>query len=134
MNRLGRFDCLEDVLGELHSGGWFGWSDSKNKVYSNLIIHPKIWDVSYTGNIHEEGMIDNPHSKPTEKSLTDALAKQQSDFDAQEYARNRKIEYPSTGDQMDMMYKDTKNSTTTHADAVEAVKTKWPKNNTGPVE
>ena len=29
---------------------------------------------------------------------------------------------------------DTKNSTTTHADAVEAVKTKWPKDNTGPVE
>ena len=35
--------------------------------------------------------------------------------------------------QMDMMYKDTKNSTTTHAAAVEAVKTKWPKDNSGPV-
>ena len=29
---------------------------------------------------------------------------------------------------------DAKNSTTTHADAVEAVKTKWPKDNSGPVE
>jgi hypothetical protein len=29
---------------------------------------------------------------------------------------------------------DNKNSTTTHVDAVEAVKTKWPKDNTGPVE
>jgi hypothetical protein len=54
--------------------------------------------------------------------------------DAQLYARNRAADYPSQGDQMDMIYKDTKNSTTTHADAVEAVKTKWPKNNTGPVE
>jgi hypothetical protein len=33
-----------------------------------------------------------------------------------------------------MIYKDTKNSTTTHADAVEAIKTKWPKDNSGPVE
>jgi hypothetical protein len=33
-----------------------------------------------------------------------------------------------------MIYKDMLNSTTTHKDAVEAVKTKWPKNNTGPVE
>ena len=58
----------------------------------------------------------------------------QAEYDAQEYARNRAAEYPSTGDQLDMMYKDNKNSTTTHADAVEAVKTKWPKDNSGPVE
>ena len=43
-------------------------------------------------------------------------------------------EYPPIGDQLDMIYKDMKNSTTIHADAVEAVKTKWPKNNSGPVE
>ena len=61
-------------------------------------------------------------------------AKLQAEEDAQVYARNRAAEYPSTGDQLDMMYKDTKNSTTTHADAVEAVKTKWPKDNSGPVE
>ena len=52
---------------------------------------------------------------------------------AQEYARERAITYPNIGDQLDMIYKDMKNSTTTHADAVEAVKTKWPKDNTGPV-
>jgi hypothetical protein len=33
-----------------------------------------------------------------------------------------------------MIYKDNLNGTTTHKDAVEEVKTKWPKNNTGPVE
>ena len=56
------------------------------------------------------------------------------EYNAQEYARNRATAYPSTGDQLDMMYKDTKNSTATHADAVEAVKTKWPKDNSGPIE
>ena len=130
----GRADHIEDVLIHLHEEQWFGWSDPTDKVYANLILNPKIWDSSYEGTEHEGGLIDNPHSKPTEKSLTDALAKQQSDFDAQEYSRERAWEYPSTGDQMDMIYKDNKNSTTTHAAAVEAVKTKWPKDNSGPVE
>ena len=33
MNRDGRYDHIEDVLVNLHVGQWFGWSDSKNKVY-----------------------------------------------------------------------------------------------------
>ena len=57
----------------------------------------------------------------------------EADWITQEYARNRIAEYPSNGDQWDMIYKDNKNSTTTHADAVETVKTKWPKDNSGPV-
>ena len=43
------------------------------------------------------------------------------------YDQKRTREYPSVGDQLDMIYKDNKNSTTTHADAVEAVKAKFPK-------
>ena len=77
MDNNGRYDHIEDVLVRLHSGQWFGWSDSKNKVYANLVIH------------------DDSKDKPTKKELTDALAKQQSDFDAQEYARKRQAEYPS---------------------------------------
>tara|TARA_Y100001951_G_C11043245_1_gene131470 strand:+ start:159 stop:464 length:306 start_codon:yes stop_codon:yes gene_type:complete len=60
-------------------------------------------------------------------------AKIKAELDAQEYARNRAPEYPSIGDQMDMIYKDNLNGTTTHKDAVEAIKTKWPKDNSGPV-
>ena len=56
----------------------------------------------------------------------------EAEWEAHKYARDRILEYPSMGDQLDMKYKDTKNSTTTHADAVEAVKTKWPKDNSGP--
>ena len=43
------------------------------------------------------------------------------------YADKRRGEYPPIGDQLDMIYKDMKNGTTTHAKAVEAVKTKYPK-------
>lgn len=30
---------IEDALIRMHTGQWFGWSDSKNKVYTNLIVH-----------------------------------------------------------------------------------------------
>ena len=76
----------------------------------------------------------NDATPPSEEDVDAEVIRLQAEYDAQEYARERASEYPSTGDQLDMMYKDTKNSTTTHADAVEAVKTKWPKDNSGPVE
>ena len=72
--------------------------------------------------------------EPSESAIQAEMTRLQSIEDAQLYARNRRKEYPSNGDQWDMIYKDNLNSTTTHKDAVEAVKTKWPKNNTGPVE
>ena len=86
MEMNGRYDHIEDVLCNLHNGGWFGWSDSKNKIYANLIIH------------------DDTKTKPTEKELTNALTKQQSDFDANEYQRSRASEYPSITDQLDEIY------------------------------
>ena len=64
MDKNGRPNHIEDYLVKLHSGQWFGWSDSKNKVYANLIIH------------------DNSKTKPTEQECIDGLAKLQSDFDA----------------------------------------------------
>jgi hypothetical protein len=77
---------------------------------------------------------DAEQTQPTKSEIEAEVKKLQSEYDALAYARNRAAEYPSQGDQNDMMYKDTKNSTTTHADAVEAIKTKWPKDNSGPVE
>ena len=82
MEDSGRYNHIEDVLVNLHNGQWFGWSDSKNKVYANLVIH------------------DDTKTKPTEKELTDALTKQQSDFDTQAYARNRQADYPDWGTQL----------------------------------
>jgi len=63
MNNNGRPTHIEDYLAQLHSGQWFGWSDSKNKVYANLIIH------------------DDSKSKPSESDCTNGLATLQSDFD-----------------------------------------------------
>ena len=59
----GRPNHIEDYLVELHRGQWFGWSDSKNKVYANLIIH------------------DSSKDKPSESDCTNGLAQLQSDYD-----------------------------------------------------
>ena len=67
MDRLtGRPNHIEDYLVQLHSGQWFGWSDTKNKVYANLIIH------------------DDSKAKPSESDCTTGLATLQSDFDTAE--------------------------------------------------
>ena len=83
MDANGRPNHIEDVLATLHTGCWFGWSDSKNKVYANLIIH------------------DGSKSKPTESELTTELAAQQTAFDNAAYSRNRKTAYPSVTDFME---------------------------------
>ena len=54
----GRPDHIEDYLVKLHENQWFGWSDSKNKVYANLILHSEIWDSS------TNKIISNQHTKP----------------------------------------------------------------------
>ena len=64
--KTNRPDHIEDYLVKLHSGQWFGWSDSKNKVYANLIIR------------------DNSKSKPSEADCTAGLKTLQDNFDAAE--------------------------------------------------
>ena len=43
------------------------------------------------------------------------------------YKLDRKREYPSLAEQLDMQYHDSINGTTTWADAIQAVKDKYPK-------
>jgi hypothetical protein len=64
MDINGRPNHIEDYLVKLHTGQWFGWSDAKNKIYANLIIH------------------DDSKSKPSEADCTAGLKKLQDDFDA----------------------------------------------------
>ena len=53
------------------------------------------------------------------------------EWDAQEYSRNRAAEYPDTGSQFNKIYDD--GLTKWKAEMVDPVKTKWPKDNSGPV-
>ena len=55
------------------------------------------------------------------------MDKLRADYDAQDYARKRKDEYPPFGDQLDMQYHDKINGTTTWQDTIKAVKDNHPK-------
>ena len=37
--KTGKANHIEDYLVTVREGQWFGWSDSKNKVYANLVVH-----------------------------------------------------------------------------------------------
>ena len=73
MNRqTGRPDHIEDYLITVRVGQWFGWSDSKNKVYANLVVH-------------------DGGSKPSEADCTAGLKTLQDNFDtAKTNAANKK--------------------------------------------
>ena len=38
MDLKNRPDHIEDYLITVRTGQWFGWSDSSNKIYANLIV------------------------------------------------------------------------------------------------
>ena len=69
----------------------------------------------------------NPDKAPTEEAIQAKLSELQAEYDTKSYARARQSEYPSWQEQMDMQYWDAKNGTNTWQEAIEAVKTKYPK-------
>jgi hypothetical protein len=69
---------------------------------------------------------DNNISRPTDSELNSWELECQAEYDAQEYARNRKAEYDALN-QFELMSDDDVNGTTTHKDAIAAIKTKYPK-------
>jgi len=94
-----------------------------NKVYAILSLLPNAKFLMQDGQITEW---NDDRTQPTEQEITDEIARLQADYDAQEYARSRKGEYPSIGDQLDALF---------HAGVfpedmaatIQAVKDKYPK-------
>ena len=98
---------IEDYLVTVRSGQWFGWSDSKNKIYANLIVH-------------------DGGSKPSESDCTNGLAALQSAWDLENdsYKSQRRAEYPSLEEQLDKIYHSGVNAW--KAD-IKVIKDKYPK-------
>jgi hypothetical protein len=59
-------------------------------------------------------------------AITAKATELETEYNAQEYARNRKEEYIKL-DQFEMQYDDQVNGTTTWIDAIDAIKAKYPK-------
>lgn len=83
----GRPDNIEDYLVTVRNGQWFGWSDSKNKIYTNIVVH-------------------DGGSKPSESDCINGLKALQDAWDLENdsYKSKRRAEYPSIADQLDDIY------------------------------
>ena len=103
----GRPDHIEDYLVRVRTGQWFGWSDSKNKIYANLIV------------------LDGG-AKPTESDCTSGLAALQAAWDLENdsYKSKRRAEYPSIVDQLDDIYN---NGIDAWKATIKTTKDKYPK-------
>ena len=82
-------------------------------------------DSDGNGTYIKEWNSDQP--QPSVADIESAHAVWQTEFDSQQYARDRALAYPSLQDQADMAYWDRKNGTTTLDDAIAAVKAEFPK-------
>ena len=78
---------IEHYLVTVRNGQWFGWSDSKNKVYANLVVH-------------------DGGAKPSEADCTNGLKALQDAWDLENnsYKSKRRAEFPSVVDQLDEIY------------------------------
>jgi len=75
---------------------------------------------------------DNPDSKPTKAEVETKINELKTAYDAVQYQRDRVNPrnadiYPELKEQLDMIYHDQVNGTTTFRDAIKAVKDKYPK-------
>ena len=92
------FDAIQNLVG----GGLFGFSDGTKMKYRD------------------------GQTPPTQEEIDAELVRMQTEYDALEYARNRKTEYDALN-QFELISDDTINGTSTHKDAIEAIKAKYPK-------
>jgi len=107
MDINGRPNSIQDYLITVRTGQWFGWSDSSNKIYANLVV------------------LDGG-SKPTESDCTTGLTAMQTAWDLENdsYKSQRRAEYPSIEDQLDTIYHSGVAGWKT---AIKAIKDKYPK-------
>jgi len=93
----GRPNHIQDYLITVRTGQWFGWTDSKNKIYANLVVH-------------------DSGSKPSESDCTNGLKTLQDAWDEKnkQYKIQRVIGvgttagYESMATQLDQLYHDMK--------------------------
>ena len=100
-------------------------SDGKivNKVTKDEAIFSLVGgDISALG---DEITYNSGQTPPSNAEIDAEIIRLQAEYDAQEYARNRATEYPSTGDQLDYIFHNGVAKWKT--DMIEPVKAKYPK-------
>ena len=120
---------LVDALGSLGVTEYVVKGDPKNESEFNAKFK-KVVGQDATGTAI---LSDDPSDFGiTWKEVSDQMKIEEQKFSDMEYARNRKDEYDALN-QLELMSDDSIDGTTTHKDAIVAIKAKWPKDNSGPV-
>jgi hypothetical protein len=70
--------------------------------------------------------IDTEQTEPTQAEIDAEVIRLQAVYDSQEYARKRKAKYDALN-QFELISDDAINGTTTHKDAIVAIKSEFPK-------
>ena len=73
---------------------------------------------------------DSDDKIPTLAEMEAKVVELRKDYDAKKYARNRQMEYPDWGAQLNKIYDDGVDKW--KSEMVDPVKAKWPKDNSGP--
>ena len=84
------------------------------------------WNIDGADTYTNITWIDTVQTKPTEAEVNTKVAELQATYDSLDYSRKRKIEYDQLN-QFELISDDSINGTTTHKDAILAIKTKYPK-------
>ena len=123
---MSRPSHIEDYLVTIRTGAWFGWTDSKNKIYANLRLAPK---VGVDGEL-----VDNPVTElPTESAVNAKLKELQDAWDLEHdsYKSKRRDEYKLIAEQLDQLYHDMTagklDATGEWHKSIKAIKDKYPK-------
>ena len=95
-------------------------------------LHPTNSFVLRDNNYDQIEWVITPESPSTKKQVDDKLASMISDWDALAWSRNRAVEYPAVTELTVSLF-DTDDKAALETKRA-AVKTKWPKDNSGPVE
>jgi hypothetical protein len=94
----------------------------------SLIIARAIRSIDPDSRFSIQSGIVDWETSPIDQSLVDAeVARLQTEYDSQEYARNRATAYAPLGEQLDMQYHDSVTGSRTWLDHVEEIKARYPK-------
>jgi len=115
---------VENALISLGIGDWRLTGDSPSNESEFNSRFEKLMSLSADGvTVYSSNQSDFDVTWSQVKTALDTL---QAEYDAQAYARSRKIEYDALN-QLELMTDDAINGTTTHLDAINVIKAKYPK-------
>tara|TARA_B110000008_G_scaffold185437_1_gene184244 strand:+ start:575 stop:868 length:294 start_codon:yes stop_codon:yes gene_type:complete len=94
-----------------------------NKSDAILSLQP---NAEFVINNNELRWLNDSVTQPTTSEIDAEVIRLQTAYDAQEYARKRKAKYDALN-QFELISDDAINGTTTHKDAILAIKSEFPK-------